>query len=136
MAWHTQHRDQTTDKASTTTLKTLKQKGSNRNTCKEINLSKLLINSKFTQLTLEEQTTTLKNNLMPWQNLKKCSSHIFCVCRRKMMGSVLLHQRVYNFQGMTISDQCMSIQNLFWEAAFDPVTSSHVGETFCTTKEL
>ena len=35
------HRDQTTDKASTTTLKTLKQKGSNRNTCKEMNSSKL-----------------------------------------------------------------------------------------------
>ena len=52
------------------------------------------------------------------------------------MGSALLHQRVYNFQGMTISDQCMSIQNLFRETSFNPVASSHVEETFCTTKEL
>ena len=36
MAQHAQHRDQTTDKASTATLTTLQQKGSNRNTCKEI----------------------------------------------------------------------------------------------------
>ena len=34
------------------------------------------------------------------------------------MRSELLHQRVYNFQGMTISDQCMSIQNLLEQVVF------------------
>ena len=90
MAWHTQHRDQTTDKASTTTLKTLKKKGSNRNTCKEINLSKLLINSKFTQLTLEEQTTTLKNNLMPWQYCKKMFFPYFLCVQEENDGKYVI----------------------------------------------
>ena len=50
MAQHMQHRDQTTDKASTATLTTLQQKGSNRNTCMEINLSKLLIKAVWSNL--------------------------------------------------------------------------------------
>ena len=50
MAQHMQHRDQTTDKASTATLTTLQQKGSNRNTCMEINLSKLLIKAVWNNL--------------------------------------------------------------------------------------
>ena len=50
MALHAQHRDQTTDKASPATLITLQQKGSNRNTCKEISLSKLLIKAVWNNL--------------------------------------------------------------------------------------
>ena len=42
------------------------------------------------------------------------------------MRSELLHQRVYNFQGMTISDQCMSIQNLLEQVVFNQVASSFV----------
>ena len=50
MARHVQPRDQTTNKASTATLTTLQQKGSNRNTCKEINLSKLSIKAVWNNL--------------------------------------------------------------------------------------
>ena len=50
MAQHMQPRDQTTNKASTATLTTLQQKGSNRNTCKKISLSKLSINAVWNNL--------------------------------------------------------------------------------------
>ena len=50
MAQHAQHRDQTTNKASPATLTTLQQKGSNRNTYKKINLSKLLIKAVWNNL--------------------------------------------------------------------------------------
>ena len=40
------------------------------------------------------------------------------------MRSESLHQRVYNLQGMTISDQCISIQNLVNEVVFNQVASS------------
>ena len=55
-----------------------------------------------------------------------------------MIRIELLHQRVYNFRGMTISDQCMSIENLLDEVVFNQVASSYVDakETFYTTKEL
>ena len=43
-----------------------------------------------------------------------------------MIRIELLHQRVYNFRGMTISDQCMSIENLLDEVVFNQVASSYV----------